>query len=502
MVSVRRHAYFTYICAKTVSLGAEGPSPFNDGSSVNAFGQRLQQEPGPINGGMAGSAALNGNEYGPIGGIHSNQATPSRVINRDAFGKPSLDDMPQGTIGLGGSFSNHNSPFVSHAQAAFPQAPLAQFASQDNRSLNSMTPISDRQPMPFAQQIVQPFSQSPSYTSSHSPWHAPEPAPFRRPGPFDVNHPTASNTFVAQPAIPAQAFPRAPQPVIPNDQSPWAAPSQPTNEAWNTAPTASLTAANLGQHDEQLRQADLKQQAAKAAPEPVLQSEPTPAVEEPQPLAAAVVPPAPSAPSPIDPVSPQKPRRKSSTQPAPVAQPTSKAAPPAAPPAVLPAKPPSPASPPEAKAAWAIDEDKKNKPSGLNLREIQEAEAKKLEARKAAERERERAARASTPAEDFQPFKTTWGLPTSQAGVASSTVKESTAASPLAGPAPVQAAPAVWTNAAKAPVAAKKTMKEIQEEEERRKKMAAKEKESMAATARRAHADAGAKVGFVVALSC
>ena len=118
-----------------------------------------------------------------------------------------------------------------------------------------------------------------------------------------------------------------------------------------------------------------------------------------------------------------------------------------------------------------------------------------MEARKAAERERERAARASSQSEEFQPFKTSWGLPTSQAGAAAGTPKESTSAVSLSGPAPTTPAPAVWTNAAKAP-AAKKTMKEIQEEEERRKKIAAKEKESMAAAARRAYSESTAKVGL------
>ena len=67
------------------------------------------------------------------------------------------------------------------------------------------------------------------------------------------------------------------------------------------------------------------------------------------------------------------------------------------------------------------------------------------------------------------------------------------ASSPSFSPAPAPAAPVVWTNAAKAPVA-KKTMKEIQEEEEKRKKLAAKEKESMAAAARRAYAESTSKV--------
>ena len=119
-----------------------------------------------------------------------------------------------------------------------------------------------------------------------------------------------------------------------------------------------------------------------------------------------------------------------------------------------------------------------------------------MEARKAEQRERERAARASSQSEDFQPFTTSWGLPTSQAGARSNGVKETPVASSLNSPAPAPAAPVVWTNAAKVPVA-KKTMKEIQEEEERKRKLAKeKEKETVAAAARRAHADATTKVSM------
>jgi len=141
------------------------------------------------------------------------------------------------------------------------------------------------------------------------------------------------------------------------------------------------------------------------------------------------------------------------------------------------------------------EEAKKPKSSGagLGLREIQEAEAKKLEARKAAERERAaRAATSATPAgEDTQSFTASWGLPTSRAGVR-------TDVSPKEGPAtnssspPVPNAP-VWTNTGK-PQQTKKTMKEIQEEEERRKKMAIKETAAAVTAARRGYADTTNKV--------
>lgn len=139
------------------------------------------------------------------------------------------------------------------------------------------------------------------------------------------------------------------------------------------------------------------------------------------------------------------------------------------------------------KTAWAKDDDSKSKAAApMNLREIQEAEKKKQDARKAAEKERERAARAtSSTAEEVQ-FTASWGLPTSQAGSRAnnnsiSVIKESHPA-----PTPVPGSAPVWTNAAKP---AAKTMKEIQEEEEKR-RQAAKEREIVTSVAKRAAAPA------------
>ncbi|KAI0662392.1 hypothetical protein C8Q70DRAFT_557263 [Cubamyces menziesii] len=476
-----------------MAFGGENPSVFND----SPFGPRTVQDTGALNG-HASSASLNGADIGPIGGIHSNQGTPSRVLNRDAFSKP-LDELH------GGTFSNSSSPFISNAQA-FPQTPLSHYAGQDSRSLHSMTPISDRQSissLTFSHQLQQPFGQNPSFANAQSPWIAQEGPAFRRPGPFDPVHPTASNTFVAPQIAPSQSFGRGTPGGIATEQSPWQAPVQPApaNDPWGTA-TSSLTAANLGQHDEQQRQAELQQQQQQQQQQPQVSpkvdaSQPEPAAspaEEPQPQPSpSPVATAPSVPSPTEPVAPQKTRRKSSAQ----AAQASPQAPKVTPPVPAP-KPPSPApvSAPaaEQKPAWAVDEEKKAK-AALNLREIQEAEAKKLEARKAAERERERAARAAASAQpdDFQPFTASWGLPTSQAGARNTNAtKETPASSPFAAPSPTTAPP-VWTNAAKAPVA-KKTMKEIQEEEERRKKLAAaKEKETMAVAARRGYAETTTK---------
>ena len=144
------------------------------------------------------------------------------------------------------------------------------------------------------------------------------------------------------------------------------------------------------------------------------------------------------------------------------------------------------------KTVWSKDEDGKKKPSGVSIgfREIQEAEAKQSEARKAAlERERATAAvrNISTPTEDPPvPTTTSWGLPTSQVQTGR---KEPTSAG-----SPTPAAP-VWTNVVKPPTT-KKTMKEIQEEERRKKleQRQAQEKETTNAVVRRSHAEAVSKV--------
>ena len=148
------------------------------------------------------------------------------------------------------------------------------------------------------------------------------------------------------------------------------------------------------------------------------------------------------------------------------------------------------------KPAWSKeDEINRSKPSGvsISLREIQEVEARKAEARRAAERERERAARVSVPTAevkgDGQPFTASWGLPTSQAGARSTIPLARDAKDASPSPSPVTP---VWIASGKPPVS-KKTMKEIQEEEERRKKTAVKETVG-AAVARRAYAESTTKV--------
>ena len=148
-------------------------------------------------------------------------------------------------------------------------------------------------------------------------------------------------------------------------------------------------------------------------------------------------------------------------------------------------------SSPTPKVAWAKEEDitrKKAFSISVNLREIQEAEAKRLESRKALEREKERLARVTPESkEDIQPFTASWGLPSSQVGSRNNSLPiRETLAAPASSP-----TTAVWTTASLKRPAIKRTMKEIQEEEEKHKKQISKE---VAANAKRAYADSTAKV--------
>ncbi|KAF8167830.1 hypothetical protein B0H34DRAFT_683221 [Crassisporium funariophilum] len=240
---------------------------------------------------------------------------------------------------------------------------------------------------------------------------------------------------------------------------------------WKDEPSpSSLTTGNLGQHNQQqqeLAESD-RRNLASTSPQ---QKSPSQAPIDP---VRASDPPVSSRPAPV----------KTSNKPVPVPLPITQSV------AVD-----SLNTPIVQKTAWVKEEETKKRGSGVSpsLREIQEAEAKKAELRKAAEREKERSARASSAVsevmkEDLQPFTTSWGLPTSQAGSRPSTGARELSVVQT----PTVATTPVWTTPLKQPVA-KKSMKEIQEEEERRKKLAAKEV-SIAAPPKRAYADTMAKV--------
>lgn len=455
-----------------VNQGADAAS-----SSSSGFGRAGMRGPQDIGFGVG--------NYGPVGGFASSSGA-SRVVNRDPFGMISGEERPDArqNLGFGPPYPNAiGSPLQMNNQN-YPQPPSLQYQSQqDLHSLNSFPAVSNDRQLPM-NQLQHSFMQSPAQQNVQSHWLQQD-AGYRRPGPFDAGHPTSGNTMAISHA--SNSLGRSVQPVS-NEQSPWPSAHQNVIGAgWGSDPS-SLTVANLGQHNQQHEALMPMPTSATELPTTKLDQE---VIETAQlPSTAAPAP----APEPAEDVSrpSQKQRRKSAVQP------VSTTSVPLAVPAPAPiAEPPSPVQPVEHKVAWAInDENQKARPAGapLNLREIQEADARKLEARKAAERERERALRAAaasaSPSEELQTFTTTWGLPTSQAGAArtSAGTKESSSVSATA------ATPA-WTTAAKAPIA-KKTVKEIQEEEEKRKKQAQKEKETAAVAVRRAYAETTTKVLF------
>lgn len=386
---------------------------------------------------------------------------------------------PAEANGLG--FNNlgmNGSPYVQH----FPQSPVV---PQQRSSTSPFGEVLAKVTEPPA--VRTPVSAAQPENVS-SPWGAPESTTVRRPGPV-AEIPTPSPVAQAPPAAwsqPPQSARNAPKS---KDPSPWLTASLGVvDDGWREVPGPnSLTVSNLGQHNKMYEDVD---EESNVAVSPIGETEgeaataPAPASEIPQPapVAPALAPAAPR----IEPPTLTAPKAKVKSAVREAQAPTLVSAQKSTPPAPIPAlKSPSPVP----KPAWATEDDAKKGKASLGLREIQEAEAKKAEARKIAERERLARALVSTPpavVDDAQPFTASWGLPTSQTGVRA-------AVTPRSGEAvatPAASAP-VWTSTSTAP--AKKTMKEIQEEEERRKKMGLKD--SMAATAaRRGYAETTFKV--------
>lgn len=284
-------------------------------------------------------------------------------------------------------------------------------------------------------------------------------------------------------------------------RTPWSTlPSEHSPDSWSTGDgTSSLTVSNLEQHNQQQLRPEptlsVLPEVVSVATESNLQTPGVPQQEVPASQPPADVPLVtqdealePPATKPRKkPVSPTK-GMVSQLQPQPQVQPQPS----------LPIKPQAAPSvsvhSPPVKTVWSKEDDGK-KASGVSIgfREIQEAEAKQSEARKAA-LERERAAAAarniSTSTDDSPvPTTTSWGLPTSQVQTGR---KE-----PITAGSPTPAVP-VWTNVVKPP-ATKKTMKEIQEEERRRKvEQQTQEKEVINVPVRRSHAEAVSKVFVLV----
>lgn len=333
--------------------------------------------------------------------------------------------------------------------------------------------------------VASPGRMQPQGRNAISPWGVAE---HQRPRPFDADHPTASNTYVATPTSQAQpAWSRhAAETQVQASHIPWIADQQSnsnSNEAWPqlTDEPQDLGVSNVPPQKETKVgvSPEEKTQVHKSETNAPDTSTPT--------SATSAAPVQPHQTSPVTKkengeasLAPVHSKKKANAS-VPVATPE--------PPQPAPSRPGLTTSPSQ-KSAWATDEEKAKPAAPMGLREIQEAEKKKQEVRKASEIERERAARAAagaSPTEDVQ-YTASWGLPTSRAGARADivvTAKDS-ASSPSSSGTPV------WTNATK-PVT--KTMKEILEEEERRKVQAAKEKETIASAAKRAAQGGPPKVG-------
>jgi PERQ amino acid-rich with GYF domain-containing protein len=370
------------------------------------------------------------------------------------------------------------SPYTPH----YPQSPVVpQQRSSTSPFGEVLATVSESPDVRILASAVQSENLS-------SPWRAPESTSARRP----VIDPIPSPIAQAPPAVRSQpAQPIRPTPKL-TEPSPWLKASLGVvDDGWRELPGPnSLTVSNLGQHNKMYEEAD---DDGTVAVSPIGEEEeeiipaaaPEPETANPVPSAPATVTAAPIIDPPVStaPKTKVKPTVREPQALAPVS------APKPAPPVPASSAPAVTSSSPVPKAAWATEDDVKKGKSSLSLREIQEAEAKKAEARKVTERER--LARANTlppPAviDDAQPYTTSWGLPTSQTGARA-------VIPPRGGEVvgtPAASAP-VWTTGSTAP--AKKTMKEIQEEEERRKKMAVKETVA-AAAARRGYAETTFKV--------
>lgn len=402
--------------------------------------------------------------YSPSHGWNTDPFDPNRT-SVDSFSSPfglaptNTFGTPQDVYAEGSSFPNGNyNPHVNGLpQSQYAPSPVNQIQQTSSTSFVT-TP----------QTVSSDFDSSP--VPPQSPWNHEAPV-ARRPGPFDSAHPTSVNTVVLPSATGTSPWGQASsgQPSRPssqvNESSPWQPPSD-EGDDWKTpiAPD-SLTFSNIVQHNQQQQLASttesnvLKPEIPEEVPtNPIANAE---QVSEPKTVASTKtktrVPSVQLTPAKSIPQIAQEPNTLSS------------------------------------KAPWSKEDEGKSKPSGVSvsLRDIQEAEAKKTEAKKAAEREKERTARAVqlvTGSKDAaQPFTASWGLPTSQVGsraIAVPVKETNTTVSTTVNP-------PVWTNTSNV-LTAKKTMKEIQEEEERRKKNAIKD--TISSAVKRAYADTTQKV--------
>lgn len=426
-----------------------GQPPVQDFSHL--AGPRFVDQTVPVD--TSGKNLLQQNEMNHTGSKSTNHIAKRRTLKkRKGFQQIQSDNAPR--------FVD-----VSHRDSL---PPLSTSYNHDfNQTMSSMTapPSTGRPSQPQLQTRQVPIN----------PWGIPPASEPSRPGPFDSLRPNINNVFPAHPSVDpvrsawAKPLVETRPPVVEN--VPWL-PSQSgdTPDSWPqlTDEPQSLTTANVTQHNEQHASFETQSNT-----DPVVAEQPKHLPE-----ASAAVSPVPQSTEVVAPAKgvPQSKRKGSSTTQISPAERLQSIPP------VLSTSPKTSST--TQKSAWVIEDDAKPK-SAMGLREIQEAEKKKQEARKAAEIERERSARAQSTGEEVQ-FTASWGLPTSRAG----TRHESTPSSKEPNTSSTTSSTPVWTNATKP---AAKTMKEILEEEERR-KLATKEKESVASAAKRAVMTPAAKV--------
>ncbi|KAH9177044.1 hypothetical protein EDB89DRAFT_2240277 [Lactarius sanguifluus] len=466
---------------RTGSYDHMGPGPF--ASHLGSGLDPAYSAESSLTRGLTAQQDALGQNFGNV-----NQRDLSRLGTRDLY------QIEHHTgLGLGGFDGPGGSPFESPVQhQPFNQSPSTNFPPPASQQANSPSVIAPTSAVLASVPSTMPLSQSA--------WpEATESAP-KRSGltPFDnAAFPTSRNTTATRtaPPPPAQSWAAVQQSNSgESPQSPWSSAAQGVvDEGWGHIPGPhSLTVSNLTQHTQQQESGeDFSRDNVVTVDSPV----------EPVTLPERVQPPVQNPSIPAEPPQqPHRPSRKFSIQTNP-AQPTIPTTP--TPPAIpQPTNEPTPSSSTVSvptKLVWSTEDDKNKSTGGpTSLREIQELEAKKQDARKTTERERARATAAATasPSEDSQTFTASWGLPTSQVGAKASSKEAVGAIVPSASSTsatvssmlPAQSTPpaAVWTNAQKP--AAKKSMRDILEEEERRKKAAAKESVASAA-ARRAYAE-------------
>ena len=468
--SVRSQAYPCITPTRTASMGEYGLNDIYNPASypiLDSVASSRNAEPLPLHAynQSPGLEPMLNYHNGHNGGFHDN------MLNNSAFGQPDYGRL--GLVNEETSPLNHYNAFggivntTVHGQAQFSQT-SSPFLSHTNAQSNILDPLESH---PAANIDSSSDVQAESESSIQPPWQEiPDASAPRRGPPSEALHTTLRPP--APRASPWGSKIESPQqPTHTKDVAPWTSQAVVPDGWKGDSQHDRLTFSNVVQHNQQYLSTDVQAIKTSVPDSPNPQQEQIDAVHRPPIENGSAVSGGSVQSSPKTVVSQldqeRRPDRTSVTL-------------------DTPGKTDAPTQASAPKVAWS----KEPGPS-ISLREIQEAEAKKIEARKATERVT-RTNSVPAEAKDAQPFTTSWGLPSSQAGARSTApLKEATPAPSPTVPAPP--AP-VWTNAVKSNPA-KKSMKEIQEEEERRKRLLATKEPTLAAAASRKALEPANKVG-------